>query len=222
MLLVAEDPNPPVRRRSRRTHRSAPRWSATATGARTSSATSSSARSSSCAACASRPGAAGELRAAATRASRRSRTSTRSSPTRDRGGLVATPPHTHHALVRRALLRRASTCSSRSRWPRPRAEARDLIDARRGRGRRADARPHVRLQPRGQQGPRADPRRRAGRGLLRHLLAHEPRQVPADGVICDLAPHDLSILLYWLERPGRRSPPPAAASSSTASPRRRS
>ena len=22
----------------------------------------------------------------------------------------------------------------------------------------------------------------------------------ADGVICDLAPHDLSILLYWLER----------------------
>ena len=22
-----------------------------------------------------------------------------------------------------------------------------------------------------------------------------------DGVICDLAPHDLSILLYWLERP---------------------
>ena len=22
-----------------------------------------------------------------------------------------------------------------------------------------------------------------------------------DGVVCDLAPHDLSILLYWLEQP---------------------
>ena len=42
-----------------------------------------------------------------------------------------------------------------------------------------------------------------------------------DGVICDLAPHDLSILLYWLERAGRaglRRPP--AASSRPACPRR--
>ena len=26
----------------------------------------------------------------------------------------------------------------------------------------------------------------------------------ANGVVCDLAPHDLSILLYWLEQPDRR------------------
>ena len=45
----------------------------------------------------------------------------------------------------------------------------------------------------------------------------------SDGVICDLAPHDLSILLYWLGEPviagGRVG---AAASSRRACPRRRS
>ena len=59
------------------------------------------------------------------------------------------------------------------------AEARDLITA-------AGARVCVLMpghtfiySPAVQQGARADPRRRRGRRLLRHVLAHEPRQVPA-------------------------------------------
>ena len=42
----------------------------------------------------------------------------------------------------------------------------------------------------------------------------------ADGVVCDLAPHDLSILLYWIDEPVVRWRPPAGASSSRASTRR--
>ena len=42
-----------------------------------------------------------------------------------------------------------------------------------------------------------------------------------DGVVCDLAPHDLSILLYWLERPVVEvSPRRAPASTTRAFPRR--
>ncbi len=39
-----------------------------------------------------------------------------------------------------------------------------------------------------------------GRRHFITVLAHEPRDVPASGgVIQDLAPHDFSILLYWLD-----------------------
>ena len=40
-----------------------------------------------------------------------------------------------------------------------------------------------------------------------------------DGVVCDLAPHDLSILLYWLDRPMGRRCVRHARSSSRACPR---
>ena len=40
-----------------------------------------------------------------------------------------------------------------------------------------------------------------------------------DGVVCDLAPHDLSILLHWLDEPVVRCRRRAAASSRRASPR---
>jgi predicted dehydrogenase len=114
---------------------------------------------------------------------------------------IATPPRTHHALVRRALEagkhvlveKPLATIS---------AQASDLIAL-------ASERALV-LMP-GHTFLYSPPVNKV-RDLIRggelgdeiyfvtssrmNLGAYQ-----ADGVICDLAPHDLSILLYWLERP---------------------
>ena len=90
-------------------------------------------------------------------------------------------------------------------------------------GPRADAGPHLRLQPGRQHGPRPDPRRRRGRGLLRHLRADEPRQVPARRR--DLRPRaarPVDPALLARASPSCRSPRRPAASSRPASPRPRS
>ena len=92
--------------------------------------------------------------------------------------VVATPPRTHHAIVRAALEagkhvlveKPLATTSADAHGP----------DRGRGASRpHADARAHVRVQPAREQGQGADRRRRARRGLLHHLVAHEPGQVPA-------------------------------------------
>ena len=75
--------------------------------------------------------------------------------------------------------RPASTCSSRSRSRRRRAEAVELMRAR-GRARpRADAGPHVSLQPTGDRDPRADRVGRARRDLLHLDEPRQPRAAPA-------------------------------------------
>ena len=81
----------------------------------------------------------------------------------------------------------ARQACARGRQARARREAAGHV-RRSGRGARgargepgidAHARAHLPLQPRGQQGPGAHRLGRAGRDLLRHLVAHEPRHLPA-------------------------------------------
>ena len=91
---------------------------------------------------------------------------------------IATPVSTHHALALRALdagkhvfVEKPLAASS--------AEALELDRARRRARPRADARPHVPLQPAGQHDPRADRRGRARRHLLHLDEPREPRPAPA-------------------------------------------
>src|SRR3954468_2439745 len=114
--------------------------------------------------------------------------------------LVATPPHTHHPIVRAALEdgkhvlveKPLATCSE---------DARDLLEL-------AGARDLV-LMP-GHTFLYSPPVNK-----VKHLVDDDVigevyfvtssrmnlGKYQADGVICDLAPHDLSILLYWLDEP---------------------
>ena len=181
---VAELDNRPTRRFARAAGRGA-RWasrsSATATGGRTSRATSPSAPSSTLRrAVRARRARAASPSASASRASRCA-SRARRRPRRPGGrrgrrrDAAADPPRARQARAggRQARARReaaghdlAPTRASSSTL----AEREDLV---------LMPGPHLRLQPGGQHGPRPDPRRRRGRGLLHHLLAHEPRQVPA-------------------------------------------
>jgi predicted dehydrogenase len=114
--------------------------------------------------------------------------------------LVATPPRTHHPIVSAALeagkhvlVEKPLATSS--------ADARDLIDI-------ADARGLV-LMP-GHTFVYSPPVNKV-RELIREDVVGEVYFVTSSrmnlgkyqpsGVICDLAPHDLSILLYWLDEP---------------------
>jgi predicted dehydrogenase len=114
--------------------------------------------------------------------------------------LVATPPHTHHPIVRAALEagkhvlveKPLATCSE---------DARDLLEL-------AGARDLV-LMP-GHTFLYSPPVNKV-KQLIDDDVVGEVYFVTsarmnlgkyqADGVICDLAPHDLSILLYWLDEP---------------------
>ena len=114
--------------------------------------------------------------------------------------VVATPPRTHHRLVRAALdgrqarARREAAGQDGGRGGRP--------DRARGGARpRADARPHVPLQPAGQQGAGPDPQDQLGEVYFVTSSRMNLGKYQSDGVICDLAPHDLSILLYLLDQP---------------------
>ena len=157
-----------------------------------------------------RPRARRRVPVALRRAARRSATSTRSSPTTPstRSSSPRRRARTTRSCARRS--RPASTCSSRSRWPRRPRTRIDLIEIAARQRPHADARAHVRLQPAGQQGQGADRRRRARRGLLRHLVAHEPRQVP--GRRRHLRPRaarpvDPALLARGAGRRGRRDRP---------------
>jgi predicted dehydrogenase len=114
---------------------------------------------------------------------------------------VATPPRTHHALVRRALEAGKHVLVEKP-LATTSAQAADLIAVAAARG--------LVLMP-GHTFLYSPPVNKV-RDLIRAgVLGDEIYFVTssrmnlgvyqADGVICDLAPHDLSILLYWLERP---------------------
>src|SRR3954470_17513025 len=114
--------------------------------------------------------------------------------------LVATPPHTHHAIVRAAL-----EAGKHVLVEKPLAttsdDAHDLIDVAEAGG--------LTLMP-GHTFLYSPPVNK-----VKHLVDEDVigevyfvtssrmnlGKYQADGVICDLAPHDLSILLYWLDEP---------------------
>jgi predicted dehydrogenase len=114
--------------------------------------------------------------------------------------VVATPPRTHHALAG-AALRAGKHVLVEKPLARSTAEARDLIEL-------AGARQRV-LMP-GHTFLYSPPVNKV-RDLLRDGMVGEVYFITSsrmnlgkyqpDGVICDLAPHDLSILLYLLEQP---------------------
>jgi predicted dehydrogenase len=113
---------------------------------------------------------------------------------------IATPPRTHHSLVRRALEAGKHVLVEKP-LATTSAEAAELIEI-------ADERGLV-LMP-GHTFLYSPPVNRI-RDLIREDVLGEVYFVTStrmnlgkyqrDGVICDLAPHDLSILLYWLDRP---------------------
>jgi predicted dehydrogenase len=114
--------------------------------------------------------------------------------------LVATPPRTHHALASAALNAGRHVLVEKP-LARTSAEARDLIEL-------ANARDLV-LMP-GHTflySPPVDKIRdlitdgRLGEVYFVTSSRMNLGKYQSDGVICDLAPHDLSILLYWLEEP---------------------
>ena len=158
-----------------------------------------------------------------TRARRSSPTSTSCSPTPTIDAvLVATPPHTHHPIVRAAL-----EAGKHVLVEKPLAttsdDARDLIEVAERRG--------LTLMP-GHTFLYSPPVNKVKQLIVDGALGEiyfvtssrmNLGKYQSDGVICDLAPHDLSILLYWLDEPvvvGRRRR--AAASSRPACPRPRS
>ena len=114
--------------------------------------------------------------------------------------LVATPPRTHHRLAD-AALRAGKHVLVEKPLARSAAEARDLIDT-------ADANGLV-LMP-GHTFLYSPPVNKI-RDLIRQDMLGEVYFVTSsrmnlgkyqpDGVICDLAPHDISILLYLLDQP---------------------
>ncbi len=91
--------------------------------------------------------------------------------------IVATPPHTHHAICKAALLAGKHVLVEKP-LATTTMDALDLVDT-------ADTRDvllmpgHTFLySPPVRQGPPADRPRRARRDVLRHVVAHEPGQVP--------------------------------------------
>ena len=136
--------------------------------------------------------------------------------------LVATPPRTHHAIVSRRA-RAGKHVLVEKPLARRRRRPRDLIEIADARRPGADARAHVPLQPAGQQGQRADRPGRPRRGLLRHVVAHEPRQVPARRRhLRPRAARHLDPAVPARRSRSCRSAPPRGASSASTYPRWRS
>jgi predicted dehydrogenase len=113
---------------------------------------------------------------------------------------IATPPRTHHSLVRRALEAGKHVLVEKP-LATTEADAIDLIELADERG--------LTLMP-GHTFLYSPPVNRV-RDLISEGVLGDPYFVTSsrmnlgiyqpDGVICDLAPHDLSILMYWLGEP---------------------
>jgi predicted dehydrogenase len=114
--------------------------------------------------------------------------------------LVATPPATHHALCKRALLAGKHVLVEKP-MAKTSAHARELMEI-------ADQRGLVMMPG---HTFLYSPAVNKVRDLINENAVGEVYFVTSsrmnlgnyqpDGVVCDLAPHDLSILLYWLNRP---------------------
>jgi predicted dehydrogenase len=114
--------------------------------------------------------------------------------------IVATPPRTHHPLVKRALLAGKHVLVEKPIATRL-ADAREL----------ADIAQEAELVLMPGHTFVYSPAVNAVRDLIQtgvvgdiHFVTSSRMNLgkyQSDGVVCDLAPHDLSILLYWLEQP---------------------
>jgi predicted dehydrogenase len=114
--------------------------------------------------------------------------------------IVATPPRTHHAIVKAALLAGKHVLVEKP-LARTSLEAWDLIDTANTRG--------VLLMP-GHTFLYSPPVSKVKQLIDEDMLGEiyfvtsarmNLGKYQQDGVICDLAPHDISILLHWIEQP---------------------
>jgi predicted dehydrogenase len=114
--------------------------------------------------------------------------------------LVATPPHTHHPLVRKALLAGKHVLVEKP-LATSSEDAHDLIEVATARG--------LTLMP-GHTFLYSPPVNKVKQLMLDDVVGEvyfitsarmNLGKYQADGVICDLAPHDFSILQYWLDEP---------------------
>jgi predicted dehydrogenase len=117
--------------------------------------------------------------------------------------VIATPPRTHHALVRKALLAGKHVLVEKPLATTV-ADAEELVQMAADRG--------LVLMP-GHTFLYSPPvnkiRDLIAAGELGDLYFATSQRLNlglynGDGVVCDLAPHDLSILLYWIDRPVTR------------------
>jgi predicted dehydrogenase len=114
--------------------------------------------------------------------------------------IVATPPHTHHAIVKAALLAGKHVLVEKPLATNT-LDALDLVDTAVTRD--------VLLMPGHTflySPPVAKVRQLIDRDVLGDMYFVTSARMnlgkyQKDGVICDLAPHDLSILLHWIEEP---------------------
>ena len=114
--------------------------------------------------------------------------------------VVATPPRTHHPLVRSALEAGKHVLVEKP-LATSGAEARDLIEVAQATGRVLMPGHTFVYSP-----PVNKVKELIDQGALGELYFVTSSRMnlgkyQPDGVICDLAPHDLSILLYWLDQP---------------------
>jgi predicted dehydrogenase len=114
--------------------------------------------------------------------------------------LVATPPHTHHPIVRALLMAGKHVLVEKPLATRS-DDARDLIEVANARG--------LTLMP-GHTFLYSPPVNKVKQLIDEDVIGEvyfvtssrmNLGKYQSDGVICDLAPHDLSILLHWLDEP---------------------
>ena len=114
--------------------------------------------------------------------------------------LIATPPHTHHALVRQALLAGKHVLVEKPLATNS-EDAHDLVEVARAK--------NLTLMP-GHTFLYSPPVNKVKQLLVDDVIGEvyfvtsarmNLGKYQSDGVICDLAPHDLSILSYWLNEP---------------------
>jgi predicted dehydrogenase len=114
--------------------------------------------------------------------------------------LVATPPRSHHELVKAALMAGKHVLVEKP-MAKTAVEAHDLV---------ATARLHDRVLMPGHTFIYSPPVNKIRQLINEDVLGEvyfvtssrmNLGKYQSDGVICDLAPHDISILLYWLNEP---------------------
>jgi predicted dehydrogenase len=114
--------------------------------------------------------------------------------------VVATPPSTHYALCKRALLAGKHVLVEKP-LAKTSAHARELIELARQRGLVIMPGHTFLYSPAVNKVRELIDNDAVGEVYFVTSARMNLGKYQADGVVCDLAPHDLSILLHWLDRP---------------------